>query len=130
MKKERELEGIVTTAQKDQEILGVLLFGSVAREQQTPRSDVDVCLVLLHQRYDALFLSRKKIEYMKQFDFDAHIFQQLPLYIRHRVLREGKVLFCRDEDLLYSVAFQTAQAFEDYKPIYREYLKEVARAGP
>jgi hypothetical protein len=33
----------------------------------------------------------------------------------------------KDEDALYEVAFRTAQAFEDFKHIYRDYLEQVAR---
>jgi hypothetical protein len=57
-------------------------------------------------------------------------FQALPLYIRHRVLKEGQVLFVRDEDLLYEVAFRMVQAFEDFKPIYYRYLEQIAHVGP
>jgi hypothetical protein len=42
------------------------------------------------------------------------------------VLREGKVLFCRDEDKLYAVAFQTARHFEDFRHIHEGYLEAVA----
>lgn len=31
-------------------------------------------------------------------------------------LKEGKVVFARDTDLLYVVAFRTAQGLEDFKP--------------
>ncbi|MGH7770740.1 MAG: type VII toxin-antitoxin system MntA family adenylyltransferase antitoxin [Candidatus Binatia bacterium] len=129
MNQGQKLEGVLTQAEQDAELLAVLLFGSAARQQETPTSDLDVCLVLLPQKYDNLALSRKRLEYMKHFDLDVHIFQQLPLYIRQRVVKEGRVLFCRDEELLYSLAFQTVQAFERFKPIYLEYLAEVARAG-
>ncbi|HOK58236.1 MAG: hypothetical protein QHG98_01535 [Methanothrix sp.] len=40
------------------------------------------------------------------------------------------VRFCREIDELYEFAFRTAQAYEDFKHIYREYLEEAARAGP
>jgi uncharacterized protein len=126
---ERKLEQLLKRVQKDSEILAVLLFGSVARGEQTACSDVDICLVLQRQKYNSLTLSRKKLTYLQQSDLDVHIFQQLPLYIRRRVLKEGKVLFVRDLDALYDLAFRTAQEFEDFKPIYRTYLTEVARAG-
>jgi hypothetical protein len=42
-----------------------------------------------------------------------------------RVLKEGKVVFCRDEDMLYDLAIKTMKEFEDFKPIYYEYLKGV-----
>jgi hypothetical protein len=67
---------------------------------------------------------------LSHFDLAPHVSRQFPLYVRRRVLREGPVLFVRDEDLLYEVAFQTAQAFEDFKPTYHRYLEQVAHAGP
>ncbi len=70
------------------------------------------------------------LEYLAQFDLDVQIFQALPLYIRSRVLKEGQVLFVRDEDRLYDIAYRTAQAFEDFKPVYYRYLEQVAHVGP
>ena len=58
-----------------------------------------------------------------------HVFQQLPLYVRGRVLKEGVVLLCKDWDALYGIACRTAQAFDDFKPIYRAYLDQVAHVG-
>jgi predicted nucleotidyltransferase len=122
---------LVAQAPQDTDVLAVILFGSVARGEQTAHSDVDICLVLTPERVrDKSVLSRKRLEYLAQFDLDAQIFQALPLYIRHRVLKEGQVLFVRDEDLLYEVAFRTAQAFEDFKPIYYRYLEQTAHVGP
>lgn len=68
------------------------------------------------------------MEYLGIADFDISIFQQLPLYIRHRVIKEGKVLFCRNEDRLYDLAVKTVKEFEDYKHHYIEYLESVAHA--
>ena len=126
---DKQLEQLLSKAQEDSEILAVLLFGSTARGERTTGSDVDVCLFLQPKKYDSLALSRKKLTYLQGNDLDVHVFQQLPLYIRHRVLKEGKVLFARDLDTLYAFAFRTIQEFEDFKPIYRAYLAEVARAG-
>lgn len=126
----RQLERLLKIAQEDVDVLAVILFGSAVRGEGTPASDEDVCLALHARKYDAIILSSKRLAYLKQVDLDVHIFQQLPLYIRRRVLKEGRVLFCRDEDALYELAFRTAQAFEDFKPIYYAYLREVARAGP
>ena len=122
---------LVAQASQDTDVLAVILFGSVARGEQTAHSDVDICLVLTPERVrDKSVLSRKRLGYLAQFDLDVQIFQALPLYIRHRVLEEGQVLFVRDEDLLYEVAFRTAQAFEDFKPIYYRYLEQIAHVGP
>ena len=119
---DKQLTRLLSKAQRDKDILAVLLFGSTARGEQTAASDVDVCLFLQPRNYDPLSLSRKKLAYLHENDLDIHIFQQLPFYIRHRVLKEGKILFARDLDALYALAFHTAQEFEDFKPIYRAYL--------
>jgi hypothetical protein len=73
-------------------------------------------------------MSHKKLEYLGLADYDVTLFQQLPLYIRHRVIKEGKVLFCRDEGKLYELVIETIKQFEDFKPIYYEYLEGVIHA--
>jgi predicted nucleotidyltransferase len=130
--KATDLDKLLERACQDAEVLAVLLFGSVARGEQTVRSDIDVCLVLMPHStpYERTLLSHKRLEYLTHFDLDVQIFQALPIYIRSRVLKEGQVLFVRDEDLLYEIAFRTAQAFEDFKPIYYRYLEQVAHGGP
>ncbi len=118
---------VVEKAERDGEVLAVIAFGSRVRGENRPASDYDICLVLQAHDSDELFLSQKKLDYLGEFDLDIQIYQQLPLYIRRRVLKEGQILFCRDEERLYELAFRTAQEFEDFKHIYYGYLEEVAR---
>jgi predicted nucleotidyltransferase len=129
-KKATELDRLLAMVKQDKEVLAVIVFGSAARDEQVPLSDVDICLVMMSQLkpFGPTTLSHKRLEYMKGDSLDVRIFQQLPLYIRVRVLKEGRILFVRDENQLYELAFRTAQAFEDFKHIYYEYLKEVASA--
>ena len=123
----KKLEGVLEKASGDEDVLAVLLFGSYARDEEF--SDIDVCLVLKPGEADPLLLSKKRLEYLAAFpDLDIQVFQQLPLYIRVRVLREGKSLFCRDEDLLYDLSFSTVREFEYFKPRYLSYLEGVLHA--
>lgn len=123
------VDKILAKAKNDHQIVAVFLFGSQARGETASSSDIDICLVLRPGNYNSLALFEKRLNYLEESDADVHIFSQLPLYVRHRVLKEGKVLLCLDEDLLYEIAFRTAQAFEDFKHIYYGYLEEVASAG-
>jgi uncharacterized protein len=120
---------ILDHAKQDTEVLAVILFGSLARGEAKAESDVDICLVLAEGIYAPVDLSRKKLRYLQFEGLDVHVYQQLPLYVRRRVLRDGRVLFVRNEDHLYEIAFRTAQAFEDYKHRYYDYLEKVADAG-
>ena len=126
MSEGRQLERFVEIAARDASILAVFLFGSRARGDEHEASDIDVCLVLKSERQSELRLSEKKHEYLSQFNLDVQVFQQLPLFMRHRILRDGRVLFARDEDLLYEKAFRTAQQYEDFRHRHEAYLQEVA----
>lgn len=118
---------VVSVAERDPDVLAVLLFGSRARGDAGPHSDTDVCLVLSSGRSAGEVAGRKRLEYLSEVDLDISVFQALPLHIRVRVLKEGRVLFVRDEDALYDVAVRAVREFEDFKHIQRLYLDEVAR---
>ncbi len=111
--------------------MAVILYGSHARQEAGPGSDRDLCLVLVPGRDTRADQTRVRAAYLEFGGgrLDIRIFQQLPLYIRRRILREGRILYCRDEDVMYKVSYRTAQMFADFKPIYEAYLAEVARAG-
>lgn len=116
---------LLERAGRDPDVLAVILFGSAARGEAGSGSDIDVCLVLT----SGADQMRTRLDYLSRFDLDVHAFQALPLYIRARVLREGRLLLVKDEDALYGLAVRTAKAFADFEPRYRLYLEEVL-AGP
>ena len=123
-----QIARLLRQAVDDADVLAVILYGSAARGEASATSDVDICLVLVPERHSAAHMSAKRLAYLAEVDLDVQVFQQLPLYIRQRVLKEGRVLLVRDEDRLYDTAFRTVQAFEDVRPRYQAYLNEVARA--
>ncbi len=118
---------LLARAKNDPEVLAVILFGSRARGDASPGSDLDVCLVLGPESGSGLAGAHKRLEYLAEADLDLAVFQQLPLHIRSRVLKEGSVLFVRDEDGLYALATRTARAFEAFRHVHRHYLDQVAR---
>jgi predicted nucleotidyltransferase len=123
------LNGLLNRVKEDQRVLAVILFGSIARGQAQEGSDTDICLVLRPGSYTPLQLSKIKLEYVQDFNQDVQIFQQLPLYIRKRVLEDGKILYSTDMDRLYEVAFDFIREYADYEHVYRDYLGELGRAG-
>lgn len=129
--RQERLDELVSAVRDDPELLAVLLYGSAARGEATPASDLDVALVLEPglEPDGSTDPSRKRIRYGGRFGMDVTIFRQLPLYVRCRALREGRVLYVRDEDRLYELAIRTAREFEHFRPLYRSYLEQVARAG-
>ncbi|MCK6553307.1 nucleotidyltransferase domain-containing protein [Candidatus Binatia bacterium] len=124
---EEQMRRLLQRAAQDTDVLAVFLFGSAARGDTHAGSDVDVCLVLGAAGGGRVRQMEKRLGYLGDVDLDVQIFQSLPLPVRIRVLREGRVLFCRDEDALYEVAFATVRAFERFKRTYHACLEEVAR---
>jgi len=120
------LKRFLEEVRQDPAVLAVILFGSRARHEDTQASDTDLCLVLRSGKDGPENQMTVRMHYLKYDDLDIRIFQQLPLYVRQRVLKEGEVLLCDDLDALYEVAYRTVQAFEHFKPAYRRYLEEVA----
>ena len=111
---------------KDPAVLAVMLFGSRARGDERKDSDTDLCVVLMPRDYTSKELSDYKMRYRSKIDADIHVYQQMPIYIQQRVLKDGKVLFCRNKDLLYEAAFKTIREFNHFERFYQEYLEKVA----
>ncbi|HEX7468163.1 MAG TPA: nucleotidyltransferase domain-containing protein [Methanobacterium sp.] len=120
---QKTLKDFQTKIEKDEDILALILFGSYARGEEA--RDVDLCLVLFPDKVKKAL--DKRIEYSQRDELDVQVFQDLPLYIRPRVLREGKVMHVKDEDLLYDIAIKTAKDFELFRPKYELYLEGIAR---
>jgi predicted nucleotidyltransferase len=130
MSTQAELDRLLGRAAKDTDVLAVFLFGSSARGDSGTGSDVDVCLVLTVEPRSRMQLAEKRMDYLGEVDLDVQVFQIHPHNNRTRVLREGRVLFCRDDDALYGAAFATIRAFERFKRTYRAYLEEVEHGRP
>lgn len=120
---DREFKPVIDRAKNDADVLAVALFGSSTRGKGR---DFDIC-VFLNKNLSSLEMSRKRLAFLSGPGprFDVHIFQQLPLYIRARILKEGNILFCRNTDALYLLYFETIKSFNLYEKIYRTYLRAI-----
>lgn len=124
-------------AEKSDVVL-VYLYGSQARGQANPLSDVDIA-VLLDGRPDAnrCFDSRLEligdlVSLLHTDAVDVAILNQTPPALNYRVLRDGKMLFCRDRDRMISFRVQAINEYLDFKPILERHERaiiEKARKG-
>jgi hypothetical protein len=124
------LERIIEKAKKDEDVLAVMLFGSYTKQSFRPSSDIDVCLILKPKEFSNLFMSRKKLEYLTFVPnkYDIQIFQQLPVFIKARILREGKLLLNKNYDALFRVVRDAIKEFDLFKKHYLYCIKSVAYA--
>lgn len=80
----------------------VLLWGSHAQGEATPRSDVDVCLVAGPSRHPAdVLASAWRSMRPGDLQVDVKVFEDLPVYLQGEVLRAHTLLRCHDAAALY-----------------------------
>jgi predicted nucleotidyltransferase len=99
-------------------IIALILFGSVARGQSRQFSDIDLCIITRtdiaeSERVDILSYGSGKI--------DVSLFHDLPLTIRFRILKEGKILFCNDYLYLHRITAATVREYLDCAPLIRRH---------
>ncbi len=99
---------------KKKEVLAVLLYGSVVKEEQTPRSDIDVCIVapasenkaeLLKEVYRNIDVFSKK--------YDVRIFEELPLYIKIQIIQNHEVIYAKDIYEMHEYFYYFRKLWED-----------------
>lgn len=104
------IDKIIEPFKKDGDVISIYLFGSYVRGREKPFSDIDICVIAdKHANRDEILShSSKKI--------DISIFHDLPLSMRFRVLKEGKLLFLRDDLKLHRIIVATIKSYLDFKP--------------
>ncbi len=135
---ESDLSAISRYAATVEDIVAVYVFGSYAREQAGPLSDIDVAVLLrptvAAERYlDArLQCMHDMANILQRNDVDIVILNEAPLALGYRVLRDGKLLFCGDRATLTAFKATTITRYLDFQPIIERHeraIVERARQG-
>jgi hypothetical protein len=111
------LEKLTTELKKIESVKAAILFGSYAKGKQRKDSDVDICVVTDGKDEQALGLSSDK--------FDISLYDRLPLLVRYRVFKDGKVLFSRDDKLLTKLRSWTLRVYLDEKHWRDRFVEKV-----
>jgi len=101
------------------DIEAVLLFGSYARGDASPRSDLDICIVAPRVKTSE-GMARLLGSVWQQVDaneYDVWLFEELPLYMQIDIIENHRILHCRDVPSLYEYfySFRKRWAHEQYR---------------
>ena len=119
-------------------VTGLRVFGSVARGDDRPDSDVDIAvLVSDHVIQDDPFRYRLELmtglmAVLRRNDIDLILLNQAPPLLAHRVLKNGKLIFERSASARVAFQVRTVNRYFDTLPmrkLYLSYLKKHAREG-
>jgi hypothetical protein len=117
-------EGLARAAQSlagEPDVVVAYLFGSRARGDAVPASDADIAVLLKHDA-DATYGGARYLELLdlmtRAFRSDAVDLVTLndaPYLLQHRVIRDGRVFFCRDEAARVTYEARALDAFLDFR---------------
>ncbi|MGV9171081.1 MAG: nucleotidyltransferase family protein [Promethearchaeia archaeon] len=97
------------------EISGILLFGSYMRGMQTNRSDIDICVVAPHENpLDLLSFIWQKVNVTLK-KYDVRLFQEVPLYIKIRIIQDGILIYSPNKFDLYEYFYFYRKLWNDQK---------------
>lgn len=100
---------------QNKDILGILLFGSYAVGDQTNRSDIDICVVAPNEdpvKFLSYILQNINVSKKK---YDIRLFQELPLYIKIRIIHNGILIYSPDKYDLYEYFYFYRKLWNDQK---------------
>jgi predicted nucleotidyltransferase len=117
------VQRVLAEVQQHPKVVAIFLFGSWARGDQMPISDVDIAVLLdsPDKRDEA------DIGSMYSPTIDLVLFHRLPVRIQFQVLKEGQPLFVRDEEKLIETTFQVMRQYHEMEWMYRRYYEEILR---
>ncbi len=119
-------------------VLVAYLFGSQARGQAGPLSDIDIAVLfdasLAEEQYfeQRLDLMDRLSRVLDGKAVDLVILNQAPLALAYRVLRDGICLYSSNEDARVQFTARTVTMYLDFKPVierHEQAILERARRG-
>lgn len=118
---DRELGRLYDFVAGREEIEAVILFGSVARGEARPDSDLDVGVLLNRKVYEAGFDLLRLIADMsdafERSDIDVVVLNGASPLLMHQVVRDGHVLYATSNRVVAEFQIYAIQQYEDTRPL-------------
>lgn len=115
---------------REEKIQFIALYGSSLRER-SKLSDIDIAIYFDGTREERFYFRIRASGELGD-KFDVQIFQDIPLYMRGEIVKNGKLLHYKDYDFLFDVCLETIreyEGFEKYLELYYSGLEAEVSAG-
>ncbi len=124
------IPGLIKRISKDNEVIALFSFGSLARGDLKPLSDLDFGILVSptldrKQRFDKhLELTGVFNEQLETDEVDLVLMNDAPMRYSHNIIKSGKQLFCSDSDVLHDFIEKTVKFYLDFRYFRDEFDKE------
>ncbi len=121
----QEIAKILSTLLHEfKEVKIAYLFGSRATGEARKTSDIDIAIVAPGISLDGYMeLWAKVTRALGTERIDLVTLSDKPASFRYQVVKEGRVIYCRDEDMLNDFEMKAWQAYMDFKHIRAIYRR-------
>lgn len=115
-----KLNYLIERISKIKQVQAIILFGSQVNNKARKDSDFDLAILTENMPRE------KEMEIIGLGDdtYDISIFNRLPPIIKFRVLKEGKVLFCRSQEFLHKTKVFTYKIYLDFAPFIQKFYRK------
>lgn len=131
-KKDSDINRIINYFKNRDEVSALYLFGSTVQDRETKDSDIDIAVLINEKR-----LKRKNFDHLKNDYYNASpTFSLRPVdivilntaspFLKHRVLKTGKILFDRNKKLRVNFTARAIIEYIDFRPIEEIFNKAVS----
>jgi len=121
MELNEKISKIIEIIKSDPNVIAIYLFGSHAKGEATPLSDIDIAVILENPTPE----SEANIGSLSSPEIDVVLFHRLPLHIRFEVLKYGKEIFVRDEEKISEIKLKVIREYLDTALMYKIISSEV-----
>ncbi|MGC8979245.1 nucleotidyltransferase domain-containing protein [Caldisericum sp.] len=121
MKMTQEIDALIEKIKEFPEVLGIILFGSCARNNTKKISDIEIAVIVRNpdKRIES------EIGSMYSPKYDVVLFHRLPLHIQFEVLKSGKEVFCRDKASLFATKRKIIHEYIEMSDMYERIKRRV-----
>ncbi|MFW5790976.1 MAG: type VII toxin-antitoxin system MntA family adenylyltransferase antitoxin [Bacillota bacterium] len=131
--KEARLKKLKKHLYQKEEIIFAYIYGSVARNQDTSRSDIDLAVYIDEDKKPEAGPFGYRSELITELqplagnDIDLIILNEASNLLAYNVFKEGKLLFNKDPELRTEIQAKTVDKYLDFLPMLKvqeKYLNE------
>ncbi|MBI4848948.1 MAG: nucleotidyltransferase domain-containing protein [Nitrospirae bacterium] len=127
-----DIKRIATYFKRREEVSALYLFGSLAKSRGTKESDIDIAILVNEKQLKRRNFERLKNEYYLASPtftlrlVDIIILNTASPYLKHRVLKTGRILFDKNRKLRVNFTAKAIIEYLDFRPIEDIFNKAVA----
>jgi len=96
------------------DVLGILLYGSLVAGDDSERSDIDISIVA-PTIDDKIGFSRRILSNVRDTRYDVRVFELMPLYLKAEVMEKGEVVYTKNIFKLYEYFYYFRKIWDDQK---------------